>query len=93
MLSGARRQANPAHHEHPEHMAMREQRDICVGRAGPGYHPVHPRAHLLRRFAARASIPEDQPTRRALVDLLGRQSFLLPVVPLGQVWVDNGAAA
>ena len=71
-------------------MAVREQHDIAFCRACSGNHPVRPRTHLLRRLPTRASIPEDQPTRRALVDLLGRQSFLLPVVPLHQVAIDHG---
>ena len=72
---------------------MREQRDVAVDRARPGYHPVHARTHLFRRLAARASIPEDQPARRHLVDLLGRQSLVLAVVPLDQVGVDDGLVA
>ena len=64
-----------------------------VDRARPGDHPIHPRAHLLRRLAARASIPEDQPVRRRLADLLGRQSLVLAVVPLDQVGLDDGRVA
>jgi hypothetical protein len=52
-------------------------------------HPVHTRTHLFRRLAARASIPEDQPARRNLTDLLRRQSLVLTVVPLDQVGVDH----
>ena len=67
--------------------------DVAVDRAGTGYHPVHSRTHLLRGLATRASIPKDQPTRRDLVDLLGRQSLVLAIVPLDQVGVDDGLIA
>lgn len=62
-------------------MAMREQRDIARGGTRPGDHPVYPRTHLLRRLAARASVSEDQPARRGLVDLPGCQTLVLAVVP------------
>src|SRR5262249_21044401 len=65
----------------------------AVDRARPGDHPVHTRTHLFRRLTARASIPEDLPARRGLVDLLGRQSLVLAIVPLDQVGVDHGLIA
>ena len=71
--AAARGQPDPARHKHAQHVSMREQRDIAVDRTRSGYHPIHPCTHLLRRLAARASIPEDQPARRDLMDLLGRQ--------------------
>jgi hypothetical protein len=50
-------------------------------------------APTLRRLAARASVPEDQPAGHNLVDLLGRQSLVLAVVPLGQIGVDDRLSA
>src|SRR5271166_2861005 len=93
MLPAACRQPNPPCREHAQHMAVREQRDVTVSRARPGDHPVYPRTHFVRRLAARASIPEDQPARCDLVDLLGRYSFVLAVVPLDQVGVDDSLVA
>src|SRR5262245_3150509 len=89
MLAAARRQLDPARREHAQHMSVREWRDVVVDRARPGDHPVDTRTHLFRRLTARASIPEDQPIRRNLTDLLGRQSLELAVVPLDQVGVDH----
>ena len=70
-------------------MSMREQCDVAADGAGTGYHPVYARAHLLRCFSARAAIPENQPTRRYLVDLLGRQALVLTVVPLAEIGIDH----
>src|SRR5689334_14735193 len=74
-------------------MPVREQRDIAVGRAGPGYHPIDPRTHLFRRLATRTPVPEDQPACSALVDLLWGQALVLAVIPLGEVGVDDGFSA
>jgi hypothetical protein len=46
---------------------------------------------LVRRLAARASIPEDEPAWRLSVDLLGRQPFVFPVIPLDEVGLDDRA--
>ena len=89
MLTATCRQPNPARRQHAQHVSVREQRDVAVDGAGPGYHPIDPGAHLLGRLAARASVPEDQPVRRDLVDLLRRQSLVHPVVPLDQVGVND----
>ena len=64
VLTAARGQSDPSRHEHAQHVSVREQRDVAVDRARAGYHPVHPRTDLLRRLAARAAIPKEQPTRR-----------------------------
>jgi hypothetical protein len=61
-------------------VSVREERDVGVDGAGPGYHPIDSRAHLLRGLAARTSVPEDQLAEHNLVDLLGRQSLVLAVV-------------
>jgi len=53
----------------------------------------NPCTYLLRRFAARTSILENQPAWRLLMDLLGRQPFILAVVPLGKIGIDDGGVA
>src|SRR4029450_13622041 len=70
-------------------MSMREQYDVAADGAGTCYHPVYARAHLLRRFAPGAAIPENQPTRGYLVDLVGRQAFVLTVVPLAEIGIAH----
>ena len=64
--------------------------DITFCGACSGNHPVRPRTHLLRRLPTWASIPEDQPALRSLVDLLGCQSLIFAVVPLDQVVIYDG---
>jgi hypothetical protein len=71
-------------------MPVGEQRHVAIGCAGAGDNPVHPCTYLLRRFAARTSILENQPAWRLLMDLLGRQPFILAVVPLGKIGIDDG---
>src|SRR4029453_7127905 len=49
--------------------------------------------NLFRRLSPRASIPKDQPARRQLLDLLGRQPLVFPIIPLDEVGVDDGLLA
>jgi hypothetical protein len=89
VLPGARRRPDPARYEYAQHVPVGEQRNVAIDRAGPGYHTVHPRTHLLGRLPVRTSIPEDQPARCRLVDLLRRQTLVFAVIPLDQDGVDN----
>ena len=89
MLSGARRRPDPARDKHAQHVPVGEQRHVATGSTSSGYHPIHPRAHLLRLLATGASIAKQQPARRPLVDLLGRYSLIFAVVPLGKIGVDD----
>src|SRR4029453_3705017 len=68
---------------------MREYCNVAADRAGTGYHSVDSLTHLFGRLATRASIAEDEPARRDLVDLIGSQSLVFTVVPLNQVGVDD----
>ena len=90
MLSGAWREPDPSCREDAQHVAVREQRGIAVNRTRPGNHPVDARTDLIRCLATRASVPEDEPARRHVLDLLGRQALVLAVVPLHEVGVDDG---
>ena len=93
MLSGARREPDPPCHEDAEYVSVCKQSDIAVNSADPGDDSIHPRTHLLWHFAARATVAENQPVGRLLVDLLGRQSLVFAVVPFGQLGVDDGCVA
>ena len=90
---GARRQPNPPRGKHAQHVPVCEQGDVAAGGACPGDHLVHSRTHLLRRLATRASIPEDQPVRRPLRDLPGREPLVLAVVPFQEIRIDGGRLA
>ena len=70
MLSGARREPDPPCHEDAEYVSVRKQSDIAANSADLGDDPIHPRTHLLWHFAARATVAENQPAGRLLVDLL-----------------------
>src|SRR5262249_29434432 len=82
VLSGARRQPDPAHAEHAQHVTMGEQRDVAAGPPHPGDHAVHPGSHLFRRLAVWAAIAKQLPVGASLVDLLGREALVVSVVPL-----------
>ena len=73
-------------------MPMGEDHGIALDRPHPGDHPIDAGTHLLGRLAAGAAIPEDQPARRELADLLRRQPLIFAVVPLGQIGLDDRLA-
>src|SRR5690349_21018621 len=56
MLASAGGQSDPPCHEHAQHVPVGEQRHVAIGCTGSGYHPIHPRAYLLRLLATGASI-------------------------------------
>src|SRR5262245_60249717 len=87
------RQAEPARREQPEQVAVREQRDVAAGGAGPREHAVDALADLLGALAAGAAVGEDHPARRALLDLVRRQALVLAVVPFDEVGLDLRAGA
>ena len=93
MLSSLGGKADPPRHKNAQHVSVCEQRDVAAGSTRASDHAVHPDAHLLRRFATWASVPEDHPARPYVLDLLGRQPFVLAVVPFDQIGIDDGAAA
>src|SRR3974390_3132142 len=89
VLAATRGEPDPARREHAQHVSVCEQQDIAVAGARTRDYPIDPCANLLGGFATRAAVSEDQPTRRDLMDLLGRQSFVCAVVPFHQIRVDD----
>src|ERR1700746_3682250 len=85
MLASAGGQPDPPCHQGAQHVSVGKQRNVAIGTPRPRNHPIHPRTHLLRHLTVRASISEDQPARRDLMDLLRRQSLILAVIPLSEV--------
>src|SRR6516162_7976900 len=69
VLPGARGQPNPASAEHAQHMPVREDRHVAVSGARPGNDPIRAGCDLLRAFAARTAITENQPARPGRLDL------------------------
>ena len=72
---------------------MREHGDIAVDRARAVDHPIHTSLYLRWRLTARTSVPEDEPAGLPSVNLLGCQAFVIAVVPLHQVGVDDRSMA
>src|SRR5215469_15280113 len=68
VLTAGGRQPDPPRHQHAQYVSMPEQSDVAVDRARSDYHSVHARTHLIRRLAAWAAIPKNQPVRRGFVD-------------------------
>src|ERR1700730_11390474 len=93
MLASAGGQPDPPCHQGAQHVSVGKQRNVAIGAPRSRNHPIHPRTHLLWRLTARASIPEDQPARRHVMDLLRRQSLILAVIPLGEVGINDGHIA
>ena len=89
MLAATRGQPNPARCQHAQHVSVREQQNIAAEGARACDNPIDPCANLLRRFATRAAVLEDQPARPYLVDLFGGLALVLAVIPLGEVGVDR----
>ena len=63
MLAFDHRQADPSRAEHRAEMAMREQRDVAVHRPQTRDQAVDALADLGGRFAVRAAVAKDVPTR------------------------------
>src|SRR5208337_1359647 len=93
MLPAESREFNPPRRENAQNVSVREKHDVAVNGARPGYYSIDPCSHLVRRLSRGASVPEDEPARRDLVDLLRRQSFVVAIVPLDQISVDDRGIA
>src|SRR4029077_8367079 len=74
--------------EYPQHMPVREHRDIPWRGANSGNHPINPCADLTGSLSARATIAEDQPSGLRAADLLRSEPLVVAVVPLSQIALD-----
>src|SRR6266436_8291999 len=61
--SGRRFEPDPAGGEHPQEVAARKKEHSRSGGSHPGQYAVSPRAHLVRRFTAWATVAEQLPLR------------------------------
>src|SRR5262245_32984791 len=93
MLTGARRKLDPPCDQNSKHVAMGEESNVARRGANPGDDAVDPRPDLVRALAARTAVPEDRPPRSLQMDLLGRESLVLTVVPFLQVGLERRAPA
>ena len=86
-------EAEPPRSENPQKMPARKQQHIAPDGAQPCDDAIGPRAHLVRRFASRATVAEQQPAGTFDVNFRGPPALILAVVPLDQVGIRLGGAA
>ncbi len=78
----------PASGEHSQEMAAGENQHVTLDRARAFHRAVCPRANLVRRFPSRAAITKQLPIRALPVDVSGKATLILAIVPFEQVTVD-----
>ena len=79
------RQSDPARGQHAADLAVSEECDISVQRAQAGDEAIGAVGNLRRHFTARTTIAIDIPVGPLLEDLQGTQSFVIAIVPFGEV--------
>ena len=82
-------QTQPSGGEYAEEMTVTEEDGPAVDRRGPIDEPVGPDSDRATDSPP-ATVPEHVPARLLPADLLGRQPFLLAVVPFQEVRIDPG---
>src|SRR5262245_39293462 len=88
-ISAARRfEPEPASAEHAQKMATGKNQNVPVDGAQAAYHPVGPRAYLIRRFSAGTTVAEELPTGTLRKDLSRATTFIFTVVPFVQITID-----
>ena len=85
-----RRQADPSRGEYASELAMREERDVALQRLKMGDEAIGAGGDLLGRFTARTTIPKHIPVRSLLANVYGAPSFVVAIVPLGQIRINDG---
>jgi len=88
--SGRRFEPHPAGGEHPQEVAARKKEHSRSRGSHPGQYAVSPRAHLVRRFTAWATVAEQLPLRPRSKDLVCAETLVLTVVPFDQIAIDFG---
>src|SRR2546426_3457245 len=81
-------EAEPASSKYSEKMRARKDQHITLDSAHAFHHAVCPRANLVRRFPSGAAIAKQLPIRALPVDVSGKATLILAIVPFEQVTVD-----
>src|SRR5207248_1939709 len=81
-LRSSHEQTNPSRCENASQMTMREQRNVSFHPTQAGDQPVSPAGNLRGRFAVRTAVPIYVPIRPVFVNVCGKQSFVVAIVPL-----------
>ena len=85
------RQSNPSRGEDAAKLPVREKRNLSVQLSKICYEPVGTVGDLSRRFTPRATIAEDIPVGVVLADVHCAPTFVITIVPFGEVWFDFSA--
>ena len=84
VASRVRGESQPSGDEDAQNMAVGKDEGIILNRHQAGDHAVAAIRHLIRGFTARGGSIKNSPTGSFLANLLGGDSFVVPVVPLGE---------
>src|SRR5687768_3125426 len=93
MTPDTRRESQPARRNHPQQVAVGEERDVSLLATRSGDDAISTVTHLLRCLAARAAVFKQQPPWDLLVNLTRCHSFVFAVIPLHQIVVDLRGSA
>ncbi len=85
------RQSNPSRGEDAAKLAVRKKSDLSVQLSKICDEPVGTAGDLSRRFTSRATIAEDTPVGVLLADVDGAPTFVIAIVPFGEVGFDFNA--
>src|SRR2546426_7175961 len=78
----------PTSGEYSQEMPARKKQHVTLNRAHAFHRAVCPRANLVRRFSSGAAIAKQLPIRALPVDVSGKATLILAIVPFEQVPID-----
>jgi len=85
-----RRQADPSRGEYASELAMREERDVALQRLKMGDEAIGAGRRFARAFHRQDNHPETHSSPVALANVYGAPSFVVAIVPLGQIRINDG---
>ena len=81
-------QSNPPRSQNAAKLAVREERDLSVQLSKICYEPVCTVGNLSGHFTSGTPVTEDIPVRSTLANVRRAPSFVITIVPLGEVRLD-----
>jgi len=82
------RESNPSRGDDAPKLTVRKEGDFSIKLSKVRYEPVGTIGDLSRRFTPRATIAEDIPVGAALADVHRAPTFVITIVPFGEVRLD-----
>ena len=86
--AGSRLEPEPTSGEYSQEMPAGEKQHVTFDTARAFHRAVRPRANLFWRFPSRAAIPKQLPIRALPVNVSGKATLILAIVPFEQVPID-----